>query len=145
MLLSVENNNSICINADSSELERIRKFVLNFAEKFGFDDITSNKIALAVDEVCTNLIKHSYKYDSSREICLQISTDDNQFSILILDDGASFNPSSDISLDMRDYLANFRRGGLGLHIINLVMDKIQYIPRSEDFPKNKLILTKYLK
>jgi len=34
---------------------------------------------------------------------------------------------------------------LGLHIINLVMDKIQYIPRSEDFPKNKLILTKYLK
>ncbi len=145
MLLNVRNNNFICINADSAELERIRKFVLNFAEKFGFDDITANKIALAVDEVCTNLIKHSYKYDSSREICLQISTDNNQFSVLILDDGASFNPSSEISLDMRDYLANFRRGGLGLHIINLVMDKIQYIPRSDDFPKNRLILTKYIK
>ncbi len=145
MLLSVENNNFICINADSAELERIRKFVLDFAEKFGFDDITVNKIVLAVDEVCTNLIKHSYKYDSSRKICLQILTDDNQFSVLILDDGDSFNPGSDTSLDMNDYLNNYRRGGLGLHIINLVMDKIQYIPRSDDFPQNRLILTKYIK
>lgn len=145
MLLSVENNNFICINADSAELERIRKFVLDFAEKFGFDDITVNKIVLAVDEVCTNLIKHSYKYDSSRKICLQILTDNNQFSVLILDDGDSFNPSSDTSLDMNDYLNNYRRGGLGLHIINLVMDKIQYIPRSDDFPQNRLILTKYIK
>mgnify|MGYP007030176455 CR=1 FL=1 len=57
----------------------------------------------------------------------------------------SFNPSSDTSLDMNDYLNNYRRGGLGLHIINLVMDKIQYIPRSGDFPQNRLILTKYIK
>lgn len=144
MLIEIKNNDLICINADSSELARLRDFVLSRAKAFGFDETTSTKIVLAVDEACTNLIEHSYKFDKSREICVKIDTNDGKFNIQIFDDGNSFDPLSKQKLDMNEYISNIRRGGLGIHIIRLVMDEIKYFPRSNNFPKNVLILTKYI-
>ncbi len=144
MLIENNNNDFICINADSSELVRIRDFVLLKAKAFGFDETTATKITLAVDEACTNLIEHSYKFDRSREICIKIDTNDSKFTVLILDDGNSFDPLSKQKLDMSEYINNIRRGGLGIHIIRLVMDEIKYFPRSHNSPKNILMLTKYM-
>lgn len=143
MLLKTEN--MICINADYVELEKVRGFIINFANSIGFDEITSTKIALAVDEVCTNLIKHSYHFDKKREICINVDVNDNNLIIEIFDEGDAFDPSGGDMLNMRDYFNNFKRGGLGLHIIKLIMDEIKYFPRTPNFPKNKLILIKYIK
>lgn len=137
-------SNYFCAKAEDSELEKIRNFVNQKAIEFGFDESVSAKIVLAVDEACSNLIKHSYRYDSQKEICLLVSFSGKEFVVDILDDGKIFNPLQVPSPDMKKYFDEYKRGGLGIHIIKLIMDEISYLPNSGEPPKNILRLKKYL-
>ncbi len=134
----------ICINSDFAELSKIRNYVLSKAAGFGFSDDQANKIAMAVDEACTNLIKHSNKFDPSKTICVHIETDQKHFIVNILDDGKPFNPNDFPSPNLDDYLQKPKRGGLGIFIIKKVMDNISYLPSGKGSQRNVLRLTKQL-
>ena len=45
---------------------------------------------MAVDEACTNVIKHAHKFDSRRLIDISIQTDSQKMKITITDKGAGF-------------------------------------------------------
>jgi len=121
-------NNSICTPGDYSELSKIRDFVTVQAKKFGFPDDDVLKIALAVDEACTNLIEHAFKFDKAKELCVNIESDTNQFIVNIIDNGSPFNPLEVIQPDMKEYLSKYSQGGLGIFIMRSVMDEISYSP-----------------
>lgn len=135
---------NICTSGDFSELEKIRDFVASEAVRFGFSGEDSQRIALAVDEACTNLINHAFKRDPLRKICVEIEPAPNQFVVNILDDGSPFNPLEVPQPDMKEYFKNFKRGGLGIQIIRLVMDEISYTPQNDKMKKNVLQLKKVL-
>lgn len=137
-------NKNLCASGDYSELEKIRSFVSDEAVKFGFSGEDSQRIALAVDEACTNLINHAFKRDSSRNICVEIEPSQNHFVVNILDDGAPFNPLEAPQPDMKEYFKNYKRGGLGIQIMRLVMDEITYFPQAGKAKKNILKLKKVL-
>jgi serine/threonine-protein kinase RsbW len=137
-------DNKICAVTNHSELERIRDFIKSNAQSFGFDEMDSNKIALAVDEACTNLINHAFKLSPDHEICIQVDTQIKDFIITISDDAESFNPLEKNQPDMVEYFHKYKKGGLGIHIMRLVMDEIQYLPSSSINPKNILKLKKQL-
>lgn len=141
---SEEYQDLLCASGDNSELERIRDFVSRKASDFGFDDATTQKITLAVDEACSNVIRHSYKFDTEKQICISIGSIGEEFIIKIFDEGGEFNPLKVESPDMSEYLKNFKKGGLGIHIIKLIMDEIQYTPNVGDPARNMLCLKKYL-
>ena len=143
-MTEIIENNIMKAKSDTAELEKIRAFVSLKAEEFGFSSAESQKIALAVDEACSNLIKHSYKYDSSKSFCLEVETINNYFTVKISDKGIPFNPMAISSPDMEEYFRTFKRGGLGIHIMKLVMDNISYLPSDEKNPYNLLKLTKEL-
>lgn len=141
----INNEKCYCTLSNSAELEKIRVFVVDCATKFGFDDEVSSKIALAVDEACSNLIKHAFAYDNEKNIELRISSENNnKLVVSISDDAEPFNPLLIESPDMKEYFKQFRKGGLGIHIMKLVMDEIKYIPKDNSNTKNTLILSKYL-
>jgi serine/threonine-protein kinase RsbW len=146
MLKKKENilykDNHISAYGDFSELHKIRNFIFSKAKGFGFDEIEANKIALAVDEACTNLIKHSFKFDKSKEFCVFIEPTNIKFIIKILDKGIPFNPLDVNKLDMKEYFSNFKKGGLGIQIIRTVMDEISYLPSNVKSGENILTLTK---
>ncbi|MBX3042291.1 MAG: ATP-binding protein [Candidatus Kapabacteria bacterium] len=135
-----------CTLSGSQELEKIRNFVFECSVKFGFDNNISNKIALAVDEACSNLIKYAYNNNSNNEIKVKINKNEttNYLIVKIEDDSQPFNPLSIESPDMVDYFKHFRKGGLGIHIMKLVMDEIEYIPKTNFYKYNTLILKKRL-
>ncbi len=135
---------SICSNGDLAELERIRSYIFERAQEFGFSSDIAQKISLAVDEACSNLIKHAFNKDNQKKICMEIVAEDKQFTINIMDDGAPFNPLEVAAPDMNEYFKQFKRGGLGIHIMRLIMDEISYRPQSDSNPKNCLCLKKYL-
>lgn len=140
------SENCFCTLSKSSELEKIRTFVKKCAEKYGFDDTESYRIALAVDEACSNLIKYAFKLNSTQEIKVQINKDaQNMLSVDIIDEAEPFNPMNVSSPDMLEYFKAFKKGGLGIHIMKLVMDEIEYIPKSNSNPFNILSLKKQLK
>lgn len=132
------------IQSDLSELADVRTFVVSQAEEFGFSEDVVFQISLAVDEACSNLIRHAYKLDASNRITVRIATKESQFIVSIFDAAISFDPTQLKSPDMNDYFSKFRHGGLGVHIIKRVMDDIKYIPANTKHPLNELRLTKRL-
>jgi serine/threonine-protein kinase RsbW len=124
------------------ELSRIRDFVYNRAIHYGFADEEAQKISLAVDEACSNLIKHAFKFDRERQIQVEIEIGKKYFTVKIMDDGVPFNPLSVTEPDMKEYFNEFKRGGLGILIMRKVMDKISYTPSSSKNKKNTLLLKK---
>ncbi|MBL7999645.1 MAG: ATP-binding protein [Candidatus Kapabacteria bacterium] len=132
------------VRASLSELASVRAFVEQNAVDAGFPEATVFQISLAVDEACSNVIRHAYKENPGMKFSLLISRSANDFTISILDDAESFDPTNMPPPDMNKYFAEFRHGGLGVHIIKKVMDFVTYIPADEKHPHNELRLVKNL-
>ena len=76
----------------TDNLEVIRDFIQRIALKAGFVQEDADQISLAVDEACTNIIKHAHEYNSRRMIDLAIVYDKKQIEITITDKGKGFDP-----------------------------------------------------
>jgi serine/threonine-protein kinase RsbW len=141
---NIIKDNKICIFGNFEELTKVRDFINENALTFGFEEGIAFRLSLAVDEACTNLIRYAYHSDNSRKICIKLEFNNDKFIILILDDGLPFNPLEIPSPEMKEYLKQFKRGGLGIHIMKSVMDKIEYYPSSGNISYNTLKLIKML-
>ncbi len=114
------------IESKTEKLSLVRDFVSGAARDFGFDEESISKIALAVDEACTNIIKHSYNYATDRKIDIKVMPNQKVFKIVITHQGRMFDPNSVRTPDMPEYLSHYRKGGLGMHLMRLLMDKVEY-------------------
>jgi serine/threonine-protein kinase RsbW len=130
------------IESRTERLIAVREFVSNAAREFGFNEEEIGKIALAVDEACTNVIKHAYRYDPNKEITITIRRKSGAFEVSILDSGAGFDPGRIPTPDMKEYLTHYRRGGLGIYLMKSLMDKVEY--GNGPGQRNEVRLTKYL-
>lgn len=143
------NNNLLIQNqfralSQFSELENIRNFVVTNALSAGLNSEEAQNMALAVDEACTNLINYSFKKESDREIRLLVTSKENLIEIEIFDNGPSFNPLDLPEVNLNEYFAEMKKGGLGIKIIKTLIDEIVYIPASNESNDNTLKLIKYL-
>jgi serine/threonine-protein kinase RsbW len=69
--LSIRNKNrtgELRIKSKTENLSEIRDFVSGNARAAGILEATVENIILAVDEACTNIIKHAYKLSPEGEI-----------------------------------------------------------------------------
>ena len=142
MINEVANNEKVCATSDLTELYRIREFVSNKALDFGFSDDDASKIGLAVDEACTNIIKHAHNYNSRRMIDLAVVYDKKQIEIIITDKGKGFDPKKLEKPDLSKYIHEAKMGGLGIHLMKTLMDEVNYT--FNPGIKNQVSLIKYL-
>jgi len=112
------------IESRTDNLLEVREFVLRAAREFGFSEEEASKIVLAVDEACTNVIKHAYQFAPDKQIEIVILPVKDCMQITVIDDGKSFNPSSAKLLDLKQHLSHYRRGGLGIYLMRTLMDKV---------------------
>jgi serine/threonine-protein kinase RsbW len=126
----------------TENLQLIREFIIKIAEKAGFDQERQEQIALAVDEACTNVIKHAHKFDARRMIDIQILVDAQKISITITDRGRGFNAAKLKDPDLQKFARESRHGGLGIYLIKTLMDEVQFT--YDPGVKNQVQLTKYL-
>jgi len=129
------------IPGQTDNLELIRNFVSGIAKKVGFDEEDTNKIELAIDEACTNVIEHAYQHDESQDIDIAVKIDYNKFTIVVADRGRSFDMDEVEIPDMSSYLAELRVGGLGIYLMRTLMDEVDY--RSKPGEKNEVTMVKY--
>ena len=105
-------------------------------QTIGFSEDDSEHIILAVDEACSNIIKHSYMNDSQKKIDFCIETQENELKIQIKD----YGKQCDIRQMKPRALTDIRPGGLGVYIMNQVMDSVKYDCSSAK--QNQIIMTK---
>lgn len=92
---------------------------------------------MAVDEACTNIIRHCYEGRCDRPIELTCTLAEDRLVVTLRDEGVPFDPGQ---VPPRD-LDEVRPGGLGLPLIRRIMDEVDYRPGAES--GTELILTKY--
>ncbi len=130
------------IDSKTDQLVAVREFVSQAAYASGFNDEDVSKIALAVDEACTNVIKHAYRFERDKKITISVHADHGKFEISIVDNGKQFDPSKVEAPDMKEYLSTYRRGGLGVYLMKSLMDKVEY--DIEPGKRNQVRLTKHI-
>jgi len=120
------------LTSDPMYLCGARELVGCIARRIGFDDIECSKIALAVDEAMSNIIRHGYDRAFDKPIWLGLSplkpTSDSIGGIVIIieDEAKQVDPCNMKGRDLDD----IKPGGLGVHIINEVMDEVRYEKRA---------------
>lgn len=133
--------NSLRINAIVENIGKAHDFVYEFVLACGFDDTIAYRCALAVDEVCSNVIEHGYqKSGHDKVIDLVCVAKENHIMITVIDDAIPFNPLDAPSPDKHASLEERSVGGWGIEIVRQYMDKVSY-RYSEN--RNQLILEKY--
>lgn len=133
---------TLIASGDYKELIKIRKFISEYAEESGLDLKKIDELVLAVDEACSNLIHYSIEFDNKRTIKIDLEKTTEEFVVNIEDDGQPFNPNTVKSPDMKKYFKEYRRGGLGIHIIKNLTDDLIYIPGTKTKKRNLLKLSK---
>jgi len=129
---------SVSITSDPQLLAVVRAAVAKVCELAGYSDEVSQKIVLAVDEACTNVIKHAYKGRKGQPIDLEFRLGNRNLGITIQDHG---EPAEKSKLKSRD-LKEIRPGGLGVYLIKSTMDRVKYVTKPDS--GNQLIMTKSL-
>jgi anti-sigma regulatory factor (Ser/Thr protein kinase) len=136
------SGNSLRIESRTENLLRVRTFVSERARSFGFSDAAVHAIALCCDEACTNVIKHSYASAPDRSLLITVRPRPGEFEIIIEHDGLMFDPDSIKAPDMKEYMAHYRKGGLGLHLIRSLMDRVSF---RQGNGKSEVHLVKFLR
>jgi serine/threonine-protein kinase RsbW len=131
----------LTIQSSIEQLEQIRGFISKAAEAFGFEERESYKIVLAVDEACSNIIRHGYGKNADEKLHIVIQTVDNRFTVTVNDNGKSYDIRTHPMPDMEAYFAAKKSGGLGIKLIRSLVDEIEY---EQSNGENKLVLTKRL-
>ena len=132
----------LSVKSATDNLAQIREFMKETALESGFSEDVTGKIVLAVDEACTNIIKHAYKYSPEGNIIISVKFADSKFEISITDEGSHFNPISIPEPDIQEYYKQKKIGGLGMFLIKKLMDEVKYSTLTGN--KNQVILVKYL-
>jgi len=130
----------IAIKSKTENLSIVRDFIYDCCNDRQIAGKTVDDVVLAVDEACTNVIKHAYKYLPDGKIIVKVIFRDNKFLVDITDFGNSFESDTLKRPDMNEYFKMKKVGGLGVHLMKTLMDDVRY----ESIPGkyNKVILTK---
>ncbi len=131
------------IPSQTDNLEIIRFFVGKVAHKVGFSEDDIGKIELAVDEACTNVMKHAYKEDiTDKSLDVAVKIDYQKLTLVVTDHGKGFDPKKIRIPDMKEYLAELRVGGLGIYLMKTLMDEVDYDIKPG--VRNQVRMVKYL-
>ncbi len=141
-MLHIPKKISKTVLSRTDNLLEVRDFVSDAARQFGFSDEDVANIVLAVDEACTNIIKHAYQYAPDKEIMVSIIRNNGAFEVKIQDSGKNFDPNVLQPPDLRQNLSHHRRGGLGVYLMKKLMDKVEY--NFTAGKSNEVSLVKYL-
>lgn len=133
-------NKRLIVQSRTENLSSIRDFIASSAREAGITEDVVENIILAVDEACSNIIKHAYKLNPEGEIIIELDFKDDKFKVTIQDHGASFEPDSVPEPDLQKYYRQRRVGGLGMYLMKSLMDDVQYISVPGKY--NRVLLTK---
>lgn len=97
-----------------------------FFEREGIDGRHRQVVDLAVEELFTNAVK--YNPDNPHRIVLELRRDGGELAIVMTDvESEPFDITSMPEVDIDRPLDERQPGGLGIHLIREMMDRVEYV------------------
>lgn len=106
-------------------LELVAQVVTATARRVGFPEREAARLRLAVDEACANAIEHGPPDQPVTVVCRETVTG---LIIRVEDRGPWFDPAAVPPPLVEAPLEKRRIGGLGLHLIQRVMESMEILP-----------------
>jgi serine phosphatase RsbU (regulator of sigma subunit)/anti-sigma regulatory factor (Ser/Thr protein kinase) len=129
----------IAIPAQMSYLGQVRDFIDHIGKKYKYEDRLINSFKLVIEEACTNIIRHGYRDIKGGEITIKAIVRRQSLTIVVVDQGISYDPRQASTPDLEKYIQIGKKGGLGIFMMRKLMDDVQYNITSRG---NELRLTK---
>jgi len=121
------------ISCQRERLQEVRAFMRKALAPLSLPDTLTYKIILAVDEACANAIIHGNNCDEKKTIHIELNIEDQMLYIKIQDVGQyskekleAYNKKS-----IEDRIHDRDKGGLGLKLIHLIMDEVNFYQKGE--------------
>ncbi len=124
-----------------SELDRLRDFLEDLANQWDIPPAVGMSVNLALEEAFANIVNYAFKDKLSHEIAFGFHKKDDQLVISISDHGQPFDPTNRPSPDLTLSAEDRPIGGLGIFLVNKIMDKVEYERKKNT---NQLTLTKLI-
>ncbi len=134
------SNYTLSVPSSTQHLEDVRRFVEAHAVEADFPANDVEQLKIAVDEACTNIIKHAYRGEDTHRIDIEVLIEKDHFTVRIRDEGKTFHPETYKTPDILESIRSRRAGGYGVHIIRRLMDRVEYRTRGN---MNEVSLTKF--
>lgn len=119
----------------------VRAVINFFARQVGFEDAEAMNLMLAVDEACTNIIRHTYGNQADKSIYVRAESLDDRLEIVLEDTGPPIPVGVLEPRPLRREDEELKPGGLGTFFISSIMDRVAY--ESEPGRGNRLTMVKY--
>jgi len=139
---NISKEKELLIKSRTENLTIVREFVSSAVEEVNAPQDIAGDVVLAVDEACTNIIKHAYKFFPDGDITIKLKYSNNTIIIKITDHGSPFSPDAVPTPDLKKYFEEKRVGGLGMYLMKSLMDDVHY--KSVPGKYNQVVLTKKL-
>jgi anti-sigma regulatory factor (Ser/Thr protein kinase) len=103
-------------------LSVVRAVTARMSDIGGFEDTTTERLKLAVDEACSNVIKYAYGGNTEKKIVVKFRITRKDFVVIIEDNGCKACPESIKGRSLEE----IRPGGLGTHFIKRAFDVFRF-------------------
>ena len=139
---NISKEKELLIKSRTENLTTVREFVSSAVEEVNAPQDIAGDVVLAVDEACTNIIKHAYKFFPDGDITIKLKYSEKKIVVQITDHGDPFSPDTVPTPDLKKYFEEKRVGGLGMYLMKSLMDDVHY--NSVPGKYNQVVLTKKL-
>lgn len=134
---------NLIVSAKIADWHVLHDYLRNFMEKLDIPNKIINHIIIASEEIFVNISTYAYP-NSCGYINVNIIyiPDNGILKIKFIDQGIPFNPTLVSAPNIKEKIENRKIGGLGIFIVNKLMDNVEYVYMSG---KNNLTITKKTK
>ena len=100
----------------------LRSTISELATKMGFSFEQANDLKLALNEACANVIEHAYQWQKNKSMYVYFQVYTDALEVVIKDFGKKVEVDNIKSRELNDY----RDGGLGVFLIQNLVDEVKY-------------------
>ncbi len=113
------------------EIGRLLDAVEAFGHEHGLAGDLVHRLSLALDEVVANVVRHAHDEAGMHRIDVRLWLDGDLVVAEVEDGGRPFDPLQAPPPDLDAPVEDRPVGGLGLHILRAVMDRLSYERRGD--------------
>ena len=138
--LGTKKTRRLTLDNDIRQVSRLTGFVDGILAEYHLDSGLSTRINLALEEAVTNVIMYAYPPETAGRMDLEAVREEGGLKFTLTDSGKAFDPTAAPEADLSASVENRPVGGLGIHLVRTIMDRVSY--RRED---GKNVLTMFIK
>ncbi|GGE34454.1 serine-protein kinase RsbW [Pullulanibacillus camelliae] len=120
----------LTIPAKAEYIGVVRLTASGVANRMGYPYDAIEDIKVAISEAITNAVNHAYSEDEEGEVAVRFQLLPDRLEIMVADKGRSFNVNAILEemkpLDASASLEELSEGGLGLFLIDTLMDQVTF-------------------